>query len=267
MSANLDTSPAPQPAAPQLAPVSPEAKPVEVKSLFSKAAQSPTPGDWSEEDEARKYGEYEGDYQEINRAAIVTLVLGVISLVAVAFPTLLVIPLAGVLTGAVAWWQLANNPEQAGVWLNKIGLWICGICFVGGSAWHTYDYMTELPDGYERISFYDLQPEAERPDVPIPPFAIQHNGTKVFIKGYVFPGEERDGIKTFILVPDMGTCCFGGNPKSTDMIQVTLKDPTRISYSMRLRKLGGTFHVDPQAVPMKEGLNVVYYRLEADHLQ
>ena len=68
------------------------------------------------------------------------------------------------------------------------------------------------------------------------------------------------------MVPDMGTCCFGGQPKPTDMIEVTLREPLKIEYTRRRRKLGGIFKVNP--MPRKFGKLVgVYYRLEADYLK
>ena len=62
----------------------------------------------------------------------------------------------------------------------------------------------------------------------------------------------------------MGTCCFGGQPKLTDMIEVTLDEPLRIEYSMRKRKLAGIFKVDTQLKAI-DGLGGVYYQLQANH--
>jgi hypothetical protein len=64
----------------------------------------------------------------------------------------------------------------------------------------------------------------------------------------------------------MGTCCFGGQPKLTDMIQVTLQDPLRIRFSLTRRHLGGTFRVDGRFKPIS-GLRGVYYQLEADYVK
>jgi hypothetical protein len=64
----------------------------------------------------------------------------------------------------------------------------------------------------------------------------------------------------------MGTCCFGGQPKLTDMIQVTLADPLRIKYSYQRRKLAGVLKVDRRLKPIS-GLKGVYYQLEADYVK
>ena len=63
------------------------------------------------------------------------------------------------------------------------------------------------------------------------------------MKGYVYPDDQLGEIKRFILVPDFGACCFGGKPKLTDMMQVTLEDPHRVKYSYFNRSLSGTFRL------------------------
>jgi hypothetical protein len=70
-------------------------------------------------------------------------------------------------------------------------------------------------------------------------------------------------VKHFVLVPDMGTCCFGGQPKrNTDMIEVMVKEGEGIRYNTRVRKLAGTFLVDQ---PRNVGeLHGVMYAMQAD---
>jgi len=88
----------------------------------------------------------------------------------------------------------------------------------------------------------------------------------VFIKGYVYPDGQQYNIKRFILIPDMGTCCFGGQPKLTDMVEVTLRDPLRTVFERRKRRLAGTLSVDLRLKPVS-GLGGVYYRLDAEYVR
>jgi hypothetical protein len=127
-------------------------------------------------------------------------------------------------------------------------------------------YATEVPSGYTRISFADLQPQPRFANMPIPPDALKLNGRQIFVKGYLYPDGQQNNIKRFVLVPDMGTCCFGGQPKLTDMIEVTLVDPLRVEFARRKRALGGVFKVDTNLKPVT-GLGGVYYQLTADHLR
>jgi hypothetical protein len=127
-------------------------------------------------------------------------------------------------------------------------------------------YATEVPEGYQRISYEQLQPDQDAPGQIMPPSALELDGKRVFIKGYVFPGAQQRGLKQFVLCRDNGDCCFGGNPKLTDRILVNLADPMRLEYSTRLHKLAGTFRIKPARAT--DGLDGgVLYHLEADYLK
>ena len=214
------------------------------------------------------------DYRAISSSAIVTLILGIISVTALLFASLLFIPVVGLFLGISACLKIKSRPtELTGFPLALIGTVLSALLLVYGSIHHAYVYATEVPEGYQRISFHDLQPENDpeylpsRPqDMPVPSMAIELDGDRVFVKGYVFPGGQKENLKQFVLVPDMGTCCFGGEPKLTDMIEVTLQEPLRVDFSYRKRKLGGTLKVDSKLKPVS-GVNGVYYQLDVDYLK
>src|SRR5262245_22066565 len=168
-------------------------------------------------------------YRSISRAAIVSLVLGVVSVAALAFSSLLVLPVVGVVLGLVGLSTIRRYPaEYTGAKIAASGIGLCSLLFVAGVSWHTYDYMTELPPGHIRTGFWELQPDPDHPELPVSPKSLELSGKKVLIKGYVHPGvASRGKVDRFILVPDMGTCCFGGDPKATDMIEVYVPDPAQ----------------------------------------
>ncbi len=66
-----------------------------------------------------------------------------------------------------------------------------------------------------------------------------------------------------MLVPDLGTCCFGGQPNVDDMVEVTLGGDDFAKYKMRQVKLAGTLMVDQHLKPI-EGLEGVLFQLKAD---
>ena len=148
-----------------------------------------------------------------------------------------------------------------------VGVVLCGLLLVGSSTLHATIYLTEVPEGFERRSFDELQPDKKHPEYPIPPLAMELHGRRVFIKGYVHPGVQGMGpVDKFVLVPDMGTCCFGGQPKLTDMIEVKLAKGQSISYSMRKRALAGVFQVDP-TIMAPDGSQGACYRLVAEFVK
>jgi hypothetical protein len=205
-------------------------------------------------------------YRSISRTAILALVLGLLSSLALAFVSLTVLAIVGLVLGISSWRNIRRFPEElTGSGLAMTGAVLSGLFLVGAVAWHTYDYLTEVPEGYQRVAFYELQPNPENRGEIIPKQAIELSGEKVFIKGYVHPGVASMGkVKHFVLVPDMGTCCFGGQPKrNTDMIEVVIEDGEGIRYSTRQRKLSGTFLVG-QPRNSVGGLHSVMYAMEAD---
>jgi hypothetical protein len=208
-------------------------------------------------------------YRAVSKAAVICVVLALLSLLGWLTPTALPLAAVGLLSGLLALGKIRRYPnELTGRTAALIGVVLNSLTLLGGIAFHSYVYATEVPDpdNTERISFNDLQPDPKTPHAALPQRAFELNGKRVFIKGYVLPGDQQYGIKRFILVPDMGTCCFGGNPALTDMIEVTLRDPLRVDFALRKRKLAGIFQVDGQLRPAAGGRGVAY-RLDADYVR
>jgi hypothetical protein len=224
-------------------------------------------------------------YRAISRSAIISAVMAAISLplvvlalVSMEFQVGDAIPLGllGALFGCVALVlgfvggrTIRRFPsEYTGKRLASFGLYGGILFFIAGSASAAFTYTTEVPDGYTRTGFWELQPDPEQPQYPVPLRAAELSGKPVFIKGYMHPGVASMGkVNHFILVPDMGTCCFGGQPKATDMIEVYVKDTKgRVAYSPRRIKLAGTFYLAD--IPTQSlGLRNVWYHLEADQVK
>jgi hypothetical protein len=212
-------------------------------------------------------------YRTISRSAVIALILSICSLLAFLVSWLLVLPVVSLVLGLTALSTIRRYPEEytgAGAALAAIVL--STGTFLLAATLHAVEYATEVPEGYSRISFSDLQPDLKNPnsltrnlDAILPLRAAELNGQPVFIKGYMHPGVATMGkVDHFILVPDMGTCCFGGQPKATDMIEVKIKaDASRVKYSTRTIKLAGKFILAERASDFGE-LHSVVYHLEAD---
>jgi hypothetical protein len=158
--------------------------------------------------------------------------------------------------------------EYTGGKLARAGLFGGLLLFVAGAFAATFTYTTEVPEGYSRVGFWELQPDPDQPELPISPKAFELTGKPIFIKGYMHPGVASMGkVNHFILVPDMGTCCFGGQPKPTDMIEVYVPDgKERVAYSPRRLKLTGTFLLADRPT-QSLGLNNVWYHMEVDQVK
>lgn len=208
----------------------------------------------------------EPSYRPMSVLAVVSCVLGVMSCVALLDWLLALVPLAGLLIGLVAYRRVrANRSELTGEGLALAGICFSGAFLIGGLTLNATIYAMEVPFDAHRISYDDLQPDPANPREVIPRSALELDGTRVFIKGYMLPGSQTSGIRKFVLVRDSGDCCFGGNPKLTDMIDVSLKDELVAEYASGVRKVAGTFRVDVSGYRGERGKAV--YFLEADHLR
>lgn len=206
-------------------------------------------------------------YRSISKAALASAIFAIIGGLSFFAIPILVFSLLAVVLGILGSRTISKFPEefQGGV-LAVAGIVLGAIVLVGAPSYHAYVYLTEVPEGYERLNFGVLMSGKKAKDYP-PPAAFQYNGKKVFVKGYIHPTSIAGArAKKFVLVPDMGTCCFGGQPPLTNMIEVKLKGKQYASPTLRKQRLAGTLRVsaDLKAV---SGLEGVYYELSADILK
>ncbi len=176
--------------------------------------------------------------------------------------------LIGLISGWMSCRQIRRYPEEfEGLKLALFGVAANAFIVFGGAALHIYVYVTEVPDGYTRVQFYELQQDASQAvDMPTSR-AVEINGDAVFLKGYIHPSSGSGMLKKFILVPDLGTCCFGGQPKSSDMIEVTLLDGQATKAGLTKKKLAGEFSVNQVARKVTDFDNNVFYRMKVDIIQ
>ncbi len=208
-------------------------------------------------------------YKALSRGAIASVLLAfpaAIGLIETFYP-LLALALIGIATAAWAMISIRRYPDEySGEAIAIGGLTVNAAILIGGIALHTYSYLTEVPDGYARVSFYELQQPEPLPDLPTHR-AVEIDGQPVFLKGYIHPSSGSGMLRRFILVPDLGTCCFGGQPRSTDMIEVTLTGGKTVKAGLTKLKLAGKFQLNPYAQKMADFDNQIYYQMRVDQFR
>lgn len=207
-------------------------------------------------------------YRSVSKAAVLSVVFAILGLLSFLGAVFLVLPMLGIGFGIAGLANVRKYPmELVGKKAAMAGLTISLMCLVLGMGMHTYVYYTEVPEGYERISFYDLKPN-KRTQQTYSEKADIYDGKKVFLRGYVRPGDKKRDLKSFIMVGDWGDCCFGGNPKMTDVVAVTIKVDETVDYGLGVRKIGGTFRLNrrPRGTNDKEVPQIIY-EIEADHVR
>jgi hypothetical protein len=227
------------------------------QSIFSQAMESSQPIGFDGS------ANTEFNYKPVPVLAPVSLALGLLS--GLGFLGLLAVPigLVGTIVSLICITRLRKvRGEYGGMWLAVTGLVLSFACFTTSGGLWAYGYTTEVPEGFRRLNFMsDIsqkgfvvqkgKPAEFNPDVK------SLDGKKVFIKGYMYPTKQMEGLKTFLLVKDNAQCCFGGNPALTDMILVNLVPGKTVNFhSGVLTSVGGVFHCQASSGPA--GLQPTY---------
>ncbi len=199
--------------------------------------------------------EYEGpvSYRTVNPFAVTSLALGVLSFLTMFSWFLFFIPIIAIVCGWIALGQMTRRPGQytgnklaiVGI-LSAVALWTCGaayVVFVAGA---------EVPIGYTRVTFTQMQPNPDNKGEVVPQdiLDLQFDETamekkRIFIKGYLYPGRQTIGLRQFMLVPSQSHCKFCSSLlKSTQMISVKLEGDLQINYRTQLVHVGGKLSVD-----------------------
>ncbi|HEX4000339.1 MAG TPA: DUF4190 domain-containing protein [Pirellulales bacterium] len=205
-------------------------------------------------------------YLALSSAAVVALVLGLLSLLSLLDYWLLAVPIAGVIWSIMALRQIRARPEElTGRGMAWVGLVLSAVLIPVGPWWAYRTEMSHVPSGYRPISYDLLQPDPKVIGEMVPQSARDLSSQKVYIKGYVYAGSDAAGIQKFVLCRDAGTCCFGGNPKITDRIVVSLANPSGMIYTKQPVRVAGTFRFSPRQAP--GGIGVAYYHLDNAELR
>jgi hypothetical protein len=217
-------------------------------------------------------------YRALHTGAIVGLVLGLLSVFTLISASttleacLLVtpIPALGMFISLRSLAKIRRESDQyTGKWLAVAGLAFSAFFLVTGVGYGYYVYTTEVPDGYERISFETLRPteQQERGGVRVPPEVQELAGKRIFIKGYIRPGSApvRTGIDRFLLVRDNNQCCFGDLSKVNyfDQMAVQITSSHRVEDTLKILRMGGILEINEQNLALGPGYPV--FTLRADY--
>ncbi len=181
--------------------------------------------------------------------AVASLVLGLASAATFVHRSLAVIPVAAIVLGIVALRRIRRAPQElTGADMAAAGVGLAVFFWIAGYGWLLIDEWREVPAGYERITYEQLQPDKSNPDEPIPAAILdmKDKDKRVFLKGYMMPTRQLTGLRHFILCPTNNLCRYcNPNPSRTEMVRVTLEGDLTADYTTHLIGIGGRFQVDP----------------------
>ena len=181
---------------------------------------------------------------------------------------LLIVPLVGIVMAFIAYYQISRSQgELSGGPLALTSLVLMLLIFIAFASLHLHSYATEVPVGYSRVNFnQDISQKgfpAENGQAGIHPDVAKLADQPIYLKGYMFPFRETRGLKSFVLCKDSGDCCFGGQPKPTDMILINMQEGQTVNYhDKQLVGVAGTLRIEPKYD--ESGLMPVY-QLDCQH--
>ncbi|WP_221030914.1 DUF3299 domain-containing protein [Actomonas aquatica] len=106
--------------------------------------------------------------------------------------------------------------------------------------------------------------EVEYAASKIPPEIMALDGKKVCIPAYMLPLRfDDDGVVEFLGMADTNSCCYGGEPKLTEIILVTMKNGATKSLMDSPLFLFGTLRVGPVD---DDGFVTAVYTMECDRV-
>ena len=121
--------------------------------------------------------------------AVISLVVALLSVLALFDWTWIVLPISGILLGVCAWRSVKRRSDElTGLPLAQAAArFRCYLSWLASSLL-TYEFLHEVPDNADPISYETLQPDRTVPGETIPPAALALDGKR--IKGYVYPARS-----------------------------------------------------------------------------
>ncbi|GIX04523.1 MAG: hypothetical protein KatS3mg114_0392 [Planctomycetaceae bacterium] len=210
----------------------------------------------------------EFEYRPLPLLVPLSVAFTVLSLTGFLWDVLLSIAVVGWVLAWLAWWQIKRSEGQySGLTTTRWCLGLIPLIALSATAFHIYTFATEIPTGYRRVNFSQEISARELihkdGEWQVDPEVQALDGQPIFVKGFMYPTQQTHSLKSFVLCKDSGQCCFGGNPKVTDMILVEM-DPTQVvNYRPGLVAVAGVFRVHPTIDTT--GLQPVYKLEQARH--
>ena len=216
--------------------------------------------------------ETEFSYRPVPMSAVIGGVLAVLSLTALlAWLAIPVAVVAALICLVATFTILRSQGELAGLWMAAGGLALSTVMAVAGVLLTMHRYKTEIPEGYERVSFardisakgVGYQEVDGRLRMVIPPEVRALEGKPIYLKGFMYPQGRPNYLTQFVMCKDNAQCCFGGEPPLQDMIGVMLGEGDTTDYTDSLVGVAGKLKLNPE---YRGGKLDPIYILEAEHV-
>ena len=210
------------------------------------------------------------DYKSLTAESVGSLILGCLSALTFISMLFVIFPILGIILGVTAIRKILRATEEhAGLGMASAGVGLSALLAVAAMTYHAYWTQYAVPLGYEVIQWSDLIADPRTGRIPerilkLSPHRDEqgnvHEGTPVFIQGYMDPTRRQTEIRSFMLVPEIKRGGFGSvTPNPSQMVDVTLLGDLRVTYRTNPVRVGGILTVNPEPA-----LGTTPYSLRAD---
>ncbi len=117
---------------------------------------------------------------------------------------------------------------------------------------------------FDKIKF-DMKKENPFLRSMLTPAIEKLDGSRIRIRGFIFPPPQKAGLRRFVLVRDNMSCCFGPGAALYDSIVVDMPPGETTEYNVSPISVEGTFNV--KVVSMTEGKTISIYHLAAERVK
>lgn len=186
-------------------------------------------------------------YRAVSVLAVIAFIFSLFTPLMLLSNWFIIFPLVGALCGIFGLYNILSCPfDYTGRGFALVGIifsFVLGITAAGWGVWH---YYFSIPYGYTLIHFEELRPD-EKNRIPAHILKIAEEERKVFIKGYMYPDRQLQGIQDFMMVRTKDDCKFCSPMKNPfDMIGVHCLGELRARFRAKPVYVGGTLYINQE---------------------
>ncbi|MDR2345629.1 MAG: hypothetical protein LBE18_06150 [Planctomycetaceae bacterium] len=160
-------------------------------------------------------------------------------------------PLVGMLCGVWGLIRILSSPfDYTGRVLAVTGIIFSIVFGILAGVWGIWQYYYSVPTGYSVIDFLEFRPDEEKyksNKLHINPYILElaEKHQKVYIRGYMMPGNQMAGIQDFMMVRSKAHCKFCAPEKNPfDMVTIHCRGKLRAAFRMNAVYVGGELYLN-----------------------
>jgi len=200
-------------------------------------------------------------YRAVSLLAVIAFVLSLFTPLMLLSSWFIIFPLIGVICGLFGLYNILSCPfDYTGRGFALGGIIFSFVLGIGAAGVGIYLYYFSVPYGYTAVQFLELRRDEKTNRFPEHILKLAEERRKVYIQGYMYPGNQLSGIQNFMLVRTQAHCKFCSPQQNPfDMISIHCTGDLRAQFRTKIVNVGGTLYVNDHFRPGE-----LPYHIEAD---